>query len=249
MDYYQNSQMDGSSFFWKSGPEGFLLLHGFTATTVEVQTIARIFHRANISISSPLLPGHGTSPDDLNSRKWTEWVECVENAYTDLAKKCKIIYVGGESMGAVLALHLAEHHPEIDALLLYAPAIKVTKLRFARFLRSFIPWIRKSRSSDTFLWQGYTVYPLNAANELRKLQKKVIKNLPNVTQPTAIFLGAYDKTIDPDCGDLIYKNIRSAIKEKKGLNNSGHVMLLGNEIEKIAELSLLFLNSAKTFKS
>ena len=36
--------------------------------------------------------------------------------------------IGGESMGALLALYLASEHPEAAAILAYAPALKL-KLR------------------------------------------------------------------------------------------------------------------------
>ena len=34
-----NPHMDGSSFFFPGGPVGILLIHGFTATTVEVRAL------------------------------------------------------------------------------------------------------------------------------------------------------------------------------------------------------------------
>ncbi len=174
--------------------------------------MANAFKQLGLTISAPLLPGHGTTPQDLNSRKYSDWLDCVENAYQDLKKSCKRIIVGGESMGAVLSLYLAEQHPEICALLLYSPAIRVESLKLTPYLKYFVPIMEKANNNPSDkAWQGYTVYPLKAAHEFARLQKLVIPKLGDIRQPALILQGNLDETINRESGPMILKSIHSGI--------------------------------------
>ena len=242
---FEHPELDGSSFFLMGNQIGVLLIHGFTATTVEVRSLANYLNQRGFSVSAPLLPGHDTTPQDLNEKKFTDWLKCVEEAYKSLRKKCRGIIVGGESMGAVLSLYLAEKYPEIKSVLLYSPAIRVPNLKYSKLISIFKPIIRKSNYDDVMPWQGYSVYPLFAAIEFLRLQKLVVKKLSQVIQPILIFHGDYDRTIDRESSNLIFSSINSTIKTKIVMPNSGHVMLLDKEFFEIAERSWEFIKDLK----
>lgn len=137
----QNPHLKGDSFLWENGPIGVLLLHGLTATTAEVRILARELHDRGYTVMGPLLPGHGTQPEELNKVSWEDWAWTAEASYQHLATLCPTVFVGGESTGAALALHLASAHEEIGGVLCYAPAIKLamplyrknTVVRFGAF--------------------------------------------------------------------------------------------------------------------
>jgi carboxylesterase len=148
-------------------------------------------------------------------------------------------------MGAVLSLFLAEKYPEIKALLLYSPAIKITRLKFSKIIRHFKPIIQKKNHDEILPWQGYSVYPLYAASEFQDLQKMVVNNLFQVQQPIIIFHGAFDHTIDLDSSDKILTSVKSLIKYKHILANSGHVLLLDKEFDKTADMSWNFIQGLK----
>jgi len=230
INYFQNPQLDGGHFFHQGNQKiGVLLIHGFTATTVEVRILADHFIQKDYSVSAPLLPGHGTTPEDLNSRKLSEWTECVEIAYNQLRQRCDYVIVGGESMGAVLTLFLASKHPTIKAIYLFSPALLVKRLKFARFMQLTTPLMDKNQPEDDLAWQGYTVYPTRAAHQFYQLTRVVKISLTRVISPAIIFQGKFDHSIDLNNIDFIHKNIGSTIKEKVWLKNSGHVMLLDRE--------------------
>jgi carboxylesterase len=242
---FKHPELNGNTFFLNGNQTGVLLIHGFTATTVEVRWLADYLHDKGLSVSAPLLPGHGTTPEDLNNRNYAEWIECVEKSLIELKKTSQSVIVGGESMGAVLALFLAESHPEIKALLLYSPAIKISSLKYSKMLRHIIPIIHKKDYDEIMPWQGYTVYPLFAASEFLLLQKLVIKDLHKIRQPLVVFQGAFDKTIDPDSSELILSSVRSSIKENHFMADSGHVILLDKEFPKTSDLTWKFLKDHK----
>ena len=107
-----NAHLDGSPFFLEGGPVGVLLVHGFTATPVEVRSLADRLHAQGHTVAGPLLPGHGTKPEDLNRVRWQDWIDAAEEVYGRLAARSDRVFVGGTSMGAVIALYLASLHPE-----------------------------------------------------------------------------------------------------------------------------------------
>jgi len=77
--FLRNSHLDGDAFFWQAGKMGALLIHGFTATTAEVRLLGEYLHARGYTISAPLLPGHGTSPAEMNRCKWQDWTRAVSD--------------------------------------------------------------------------------------------------------------------------------------------------------------------------
>lgn len=244
--YIQNPDLDGGAFFRAGQPDGILLIHGFTATSVEIRPLADFFHRAGFSVAAPLLPGHGTSPEDLNSRTWKEWAAAADQSYQLLRSTCKRVFVGGESLGGLLSLYLAGLHPEIAGILLYAPALRSKKLRRTRYGRFFVSVMAKHipvTSQTPLPWQGYTVYPVPAAYQLLCFQGYMARRLDRVTQPTLILQGEKDRTIDPQGSQVIYDGISSRQKELIWMKNSGHCVVLDREYEQVMAKSLSFVQS------
>jgi carboxylesterase len=241
-----NPHLDGGPFYWTSGETGILLIHGFTATTVEVRDLARSLHAAGFTVSGPLLPGHYTQPVDLNRVRWQDWVETVERSYAQLAAECKPVVVGGESTGALLALYLASLHPEITAVLTYAPALRLQfsawdRLRL-RLLAPFIPYVAKPNSGQDTRWQGYPVYPLKGTLQLLRLQQEVRQRLPAVWQPLLLVQGRLDRSVHPAVPQEIFLRVNSRICELHWMEHSRHVVLLDEQLDEVTQITLNFLH-------
>lgn len=239
-NFIKNPHLEGDDFFWQGNSTGFLLIHGFTATTTEVRLIAEKLHQLGFTTAAPLLPGHGTHPDDLNRATWPMWIEKVKVFYEKLLRTCEKVYAIGESMGALLAIELAAQHPEIPGLLLFAPALKVKYLGLAHLFAPFFPYLKKSKSDDGLPWRGYNVYPLKAAAELNKLQKHTWKQLPKITQPTLVFSGEYDHHLTSDSINIILERINSQEKKHIHMSNSGHCILLDKELAQVVKQIMIF---------
>jgi carboxylesterase len=213
----KNPQLDGSAFYWEGGPVGILLVHGLTATAVEVRLFAQRLHDLGYTVAGPLLPGHGSTPAALNRTHWPEWVAEAEQVYLQMAKTCQSIILGGESAGAVIALYLASFHPEAVAVLAYAPAIKLAVSRLQEIeLRLAAPFILATPKGDIDredYWQGYKVNPLKATLQLIQFQKEALKRLPMVEQPLLVVQGRHDTTIHPTAGEIAMQAAGSTVKE------------------------------------
>lgn len=246
----KNAHLPGDSFRWDAGPAAVLLFHGFTATTAEVRPLAEYIHRRGYTVAGPLLPGHGTSIADANRCRWTDWTAAAERAYHELAADCSPVAVGGESMGGLLALYLAGQHPEIAAVLTYAPALRVrplmrTLLTFlAPLLAPVIPAISLPPGPPSLVderWKGYEAYPISAAVQFTRLQREIARRLPRVTQPLLTIQGRLDRLVDPAVPDLIHQAVASTDTEIHWLADSQHCLILDHEWEQAAGWTASFL--------
>jgi carboxylesterase len=243
---FRNPHLEGAPFYWDGGPVGVLLCHGFTATTAEVRLLAQALHGQGYTVAAPLLPGHCTTPDDCNQYTWQDWYACVEQTYQQLSTRCQTVVIGGESTGALLILRLAAFHPQVAAILCYAPALRLLLSPAKIFLLSlcapFVTSIPKAPSTDDNPWQGYGVDPLQAAQQLLRLQKVILPMLPQIRQPILILQGRLDPTVHPESPQVIYNQVSSSIKELHWLEHSTHCVILDKERDLAANLTIDFLN-------
>jgi len=236
---FQHPELDGKRFtlYGSKYPEcALLFVHGFTATTVEVRPIANIFHSKGFTVSGPLLPGHGLSPEDLNLMNWKDWAQSVNDAYMKLKETHETVHVFGESMGALLSLWLASNQPEIKKIFLFSPALVINGLWRSKFLWPFKSFIYKKNIDDTMAWQGYNVVPLRAAASLYDFQQIVKRLLPLINTETFVFQGKQDTTIDPESSQLIYDGISSRKKRITRLEESRHCILLDKQLDLVVDM-------------
>jgi esterase/lipase len=149
-------------------------------------------------------------------------------------------------MGAMLALYLASHFPEIAGILAYAPALQVSRLITLRahLAAPFIPFAAKRslHRDANGRWQGYKVNPIPAFLQLTQLQREVRRRLPEIRQPLLLIQGRLDTAIDVRGVGELYRQIGSDLKELHWLEHTGHLVLLEEpELEQVTGLTLHFM--------
>ncbi len=249
---FENPHLNGTSFFLDgTKPVGVLLLHGFTATTVEVRPLAEHLHSHGFSVYCPLLPGHGTRPEDMIPVRWQDWYDASQKGLEKL-NHIPNVFVAGESMGGLLSLLLCADHPTIKGGILYAPAIKIDGIWRAKWLAPFVKIMPKNYlpdesetepETDTLPWQGYNVVALAAVVELEKLQKEVLRQIHLVRQPVLIFQGKKDRTINPAGSQLLYEKLPSSNKSLIWLEKSGHCVVLDRELDFVQSQTVQFIKN------
>ena len=237
-------------FHADGGPVGVLLCHGFTGTPQSLRPWAEYLAAQGYTVSLPRLPGHGTHWRDANATSWTDWYAEVERAYTDLAARCETVFACGLSMGATLALRLAQQTGDaLAGLVLVNPS--VTTQRFdAKYLvpvlgRVVPAWkgigsdIKKPGSVET----AYPLVPLKALLSLRQLWALVLADLPRVRQPLLVFRSRVDHVVEPVNTRIVLGSVASQDTTERVLENSYHVATLDNDAPEIFATSAEWISA------
>lgn len=237
------SHLDPSAFAVDAGPVGALLIHGFTGAVVETRPMGQYLADRGLSVRCPLLPGHGTSPHDLTRIRWQAWAAEVEAALGNLQQRCETVFVGGLSLGSLLALWLGARHPEIAGLIAMAPAVRVRSrlmpltlpLRYVLKYSPFNPMGEPDMGDPEAIERAwcYDELPLWGASEVHLLQRRMRRILPQIGQPILIFQGRRDAQLAPQAAQIVYDRVASADKTLIWLEHSGHNLLIDGERESV----------------
>ena len=245
-----NPNLDPSEFYLEGGPVGVMLIHGFTGSPPEIRLIADYLNQRGLTVSGPLLPGHGTDIEDLSKRKWQEWTGYLEKEFSKLKRNCQVVFTGGLSLGSILSLYLAAHNDDVDGVLAYSPAIKVSDWRASlipllKFIMPNLPKDEDFVTDPDALAQNwsYDGYPLHAAHEVMRLSQEVRRSLLQVNCPALIVQGELDPAIAPDCAPIVNDGVSSKEKEVLYLKNSGHLVTIDSEWETVAETTYQFIQA------
>lgn len=223
-------------FTHERGPVACLLLHGFAGSPAEVRPLAEALAARDITVRVPLLPGHGTTPDDLRRTRWPQWVRAAETELADLQARFEQVHVVGFSMGGLLALYLAAHRPVTSVVTLSCP-IKLADWRqilvpLARFFVKDYP-ARISNPDLAAQLDSYDRFPMDAIHSLLRLARQVRKDLPRVTAPLLALQGDQDKWIAAESGEYILANIITSDKTLQRLPGRNHLITLEHGREEV----------------
>ncbi len=219
------------SYLLPGSRRGALLLHGFTASPTETRPLGEFLHRRGLTVLGVRLAGHGTSPDDLRGTAWQDWYQSTKEGFLELEKGVDRLFVGGVSLGGVLASLLAADHPgRIAGLSLLAPSFFLrSRLLFLApllaHLRAELPKRPESRAYyERHGLFSYPVRPTRSLVELRKAMRVGYRRLREVTAPTQVIMGRRDRLVDPASGDRILARLASPQKELLFVENSDHIL-------------------------
>jgi len=215
---------------------GVYIIHGFTNTTYETRELAEYLGNQGYYTNAINLPGHGTTPEDCNRVKFTDWIEYTEQGVAEMSSHCDNVYVIGISMGSVLALHLSSIFP-LKAAVFASTVLKFkdyfsTRI-FTPLLHRLVPFRKKQKSypkevRNKLNYCGYSVWPLSAVNEMRKLTNQVKKEISSVKCPALVIHSTVDMLSPSENIALVYDNISSELKEKLIVNQANHNLFITN---------------------
>jgi carboxylesterase len=235
------------------GLGGALVLHGFTGNPHSMRSLAEVLAGAGLSVEAPLLPGHGTSVEDMLPTRWTDWSSAAEAAYLDLAGRCQRVAVAGLSMGGTLACWLGERYPEIAGLVLVNPLVRPIPADQQAALRSMVDagqslmdGIGSDIADPDVTELSYDKTPLEPLLSLLQATEQVGADLSRIQCPVLLFSSRNDHVVPPDNGDAVARALGGRC-ERVWLERSYHVATLDydrDEIERRAKEFVLRVTAA-----
>lgn len=213
---------------------GVLLLHGLLDCPYSLKDLGKHLQANGILCRSILLPGHGTTPEDLLSVSYQDWIKAVRYGVDSLSKEVDHIYLAGYSTGAALSVHEALQSSHLSGIILIAPAIRIkipiNLVVSWHYLKRWLhinhnQWIDKVKEID---YAKYLSIPFNAVNQVSKLTDVVrdLRQQRTLTCPIFMAVSREDETISS----------QKAIHFFSGLNNPrSQLLLYANTTETIAD--------------
>ncbi|GAA4923033.1 alpha/beta hydrolase [Streptomyces coeruleoprunus] len=229
------------------GDVGVLLCHGFTGSPQSLRPWAEFLAERGLTVSLPLLPGHGTRWQDMQVTSWQDWYAEVDRELRTLLRQCRTVFVCGLSMGGALTLRLAARHGDaIRGVVLVNPANKVHgvmahALPVVRHLVPSTNGIASDIAKEGVKELGYDRVPLHAAHSLRRFFQVVDGELPQVTQPVLLLHSPQDHVVPAADSARILGRISSTDVREILLEQSYHVATLDHDAERIFEESHAFI--------
>jgi carboxylesterase len=220
---------------------GVLCIHGFTGAPEGLRFLGDRLAARGLTVSGVLLPGHGTRVEDLEAVSWRDWTAHVEAAYDRLAARCTRVAVVGQSMGGLLALHVALVRDARAVATLATPLwLGGMSARVARWTGPggwlegrirFVPKLggpdvrsRDARRGD----HGYDRVPTRSLAELMALVADVDRRLDQVRAPVLVLHGRKDHTVPFACAAALAAKTRA--ERVRALDASYH--LLASDVER-----------------
>lgn len=229
-----------------AGSEGVLVLHGFTGNPFSMRGIADAFFAAGWSVELPLLPGHGSSLEEILASSWADWCSATAAAYEALCARCRKVVVVGLSMGGTLACWLAVSHPELAGMVLVNPFIEPPAPSAIEILEGMLAGgvtVIPSIGSDIKL--PHVSEPSAAGTPIAPLlslfsgMQELSTRLGEIAIPVLLFSSREDHVVPPSSGDYLVARVAGEV-ERVFLEQSYHVATLDYDREEIERASVAF---------
>lgn len=237
---------------------GVLFIHGFLASPAQLREFAETVHQKGYPVMGVRLEGHGTSPHDLETRTWGDWMESVRKSYQILSAFAEEIIIVGFSAGGVLALLTAEQKPDN----LVGLASVCTPLGLKDRGAAFIPtlhhmnkltgWIPAVEGIATFIKNetaspdiNYQSMPVAGIRELKSMISEVKGKLRDIQVKTLVIQATDDPDITQDSAEKIFQGIASKDKQLHWIDSNRH-MLITDNIGETHQVLMDFIDNIKT---
>jgi carboxylesterase len=227
------------------GPHGALVLHGFTGNPQGLRGLAEAFAAAGFAVELPLLPGHGTSVDDMLETDWDDWSAAAEAAFEALAARSERMVVAGLSMGGTLTAWLGTRHPDVAGLVFVNPAVDVAD-EMVKALDDLvaagtdrIPAVGNDVADPAAREKAYDATPLRPLLSLAAAAAAVRQDLAKIACPILIMTSPQDHVVPPANSDLLAEGVSGRV-ERVTLERSYHVATLDYDKDLINERAVAF---------
>jgi carboxylesterase len=228
------------------GPNGALVLHGFTGNPSSMRGVAEALAAAGFAVELPRLPGHGTHVDDMIETTFADWATEADRAYASLAARCKRVAVVGLSMGGALTAWLAVQHPEIAGIVLINTPAQVPP-EMAEAVRMMVDTGAETMDSigndvaDPEVGESsYDKTPLRPLLSLIETGAELLPRLGEIRCPVLIMTSPNDHVVNPADSDVLAASVGGSV-ERVTLERSFHVAPIDYDRDIVRERAVEFV--------
>lgn len=242
-----NSIPNSAGFTLPGGKIGVLVIHGFTSTPISIKPWAKFLNDSGFTVIAPLLPGHGTTWQQMNKTSWQQWYAQVENSFLELKQSCDRVFIAGFSMGATLALRICQiRGSEVEGLIVLNPSIHDHRwfMKFLPLLKYLVASVGKGPTdvaAPNPPIHSYHRTPLKALDSLRKLWKLVERDLYLIDLPIMVAYSINDHAVDPENSMTVIDNVFSVDIREVAFENSFHNVALDFDVAQLNIESKIFI--------
>ena len=224
---------------------GVVLSHGYMAAPEEVKGLAEYLGKKGFWVYAPRLKGHGTTPEDLATRTYQDWIDSMDAGYALLRSTCHRVVAGGFSTGAGLALDLAHRMPEVEAVFSISAPLRLQDMT-TKFVPAIDAWnrfmerVHMDEVKKSFLDNNpenpninYFKNPISGIRELERLMSSLEPRLPQIKTPALVIHSQDDPVVDPKGSEKIFKLLGSTDKQMALFNFQRHGILLGEGADRV----------------
>lgn len=224
-----------------------LCIHGFTSTPFEVRSLGESLARRGMTSVGLMLPGHGTSVEDLDRTTWRDWAAAVEAKLDELTKRYSRVALAGESLGGLLSLYTAARRREVVAVASLAAPLWLEGIgkrlvdwtQPGRWLHGRLKQVPKVGGSDIAdkavkaTYPSYPAIPMAALRSLCEFMTVVDGVLSQVTAPTLVLHAHQDHTAPVGSAKRIAERMK--VERLRLLDRSYHLISVDLERDIVAE--------------
>lgn len=198
--------------FIAGGDTGALVCHGFTGTPANMRCIVDALANMGLTVSAPLLTGHGLTLGDMAKASYNDWQNDILDAYDGLTDAgCKRIFLCGLSMGALLSAYAAAERGCAGLVLMCPPIRMKAYLRLARTISPVAPYMLTAHGFvgdiDEELYYGM---PSRKIRDLEILGKAAEKSLPSITAPVLLIRAGDDNRVADKSYTILKRGLANA---------------------------------------
>ncbi|MBT8555960.1 alpha/beta hydrolase [Polynucleobacter paneuropaeus] len=253
------------TFYQGNTGHAVVLLPGLCGSELEMGAIPRLLKQSNHTYTIPRIKGYSAH---TGLTGYQEWIDSVDQFVTDLSQTHDSISIAGLSMGATLALAVAEQNSKVHSLVILSPVFL--------FDGWSVPWyypflallykigirnwhfkerepfgvknvelrrhIQKAVMANSVSELGAAHLPAVHLYQSLELVKATKKELSSITADTLIIHAVDDETASPKNPEIIIDSIASETCRMIWLGNSYHMITVDNEREVVANEVNNFIN-------
>lgn len=245
-----------------------LLLHGLSSSPGEMLYLTRHLRAQGYVVCTPVLQGYSAGGDE---GRMEDWIERAVSEFDALAQRYRQVSICGLSIGATLALAVAQARPTAQAVVLlsvtldcdgWATPFYAGIVRLASSIPLAKGWryderepfglkneamrarVKRDMQKNGTAETGPRTLSLHALREADRLAATVKKHLREIRMDCLVVHAVDDETASPNNALRVLDQVGSVFKRSVFLGDSYHMITFDNERELVAHEVESFLNES-----